>query len=347
MPKKPLMLFDKATPRTGATLMAETVSEILTGAQPQLLTQPKGSNAGEEYRKSITAAAHASRGWVLFDNFAGTISDGSLMAYLTAEYWEPARSATMTGRRSSPGTPILDVMTGNNLTLTDESGGRACISRLDAEVEHPGERRFDFDPVLRVRADRTRYLAAVVGLVAHWLKNGATRDTGLTGFGGFEEWREVAGGILKQAGIPGFGEENQLARHLRVDDGGQKAFIDWWWENFESAAVGVKDLAQPAVIGDDTEEDGLLSMRSPNEAGRKRELGHLLRKLVLKTWTVGQGVSVKLEPAGDKKRALQYRLRRTGEVVALGNPCEVCGGQPEIPGASHCDAHARERQERF
>ena len=346
VPKKPLFLFDKATPRTGATLMAEAVSEILTGREPQTLTQPHGSNSGEEYRKSITAAAHASRGVVLFDNFAGTINDGNLMAYLTAEYWEP-RALGHNDRtiRISRHT-ILDIMTGNNLQLTDESGGRACISRLDAEVEHPGERTFDFDPVLRVRANRARYLEAVLGLVSHWLATGTPRRKGIPGYGGFEEWREIVGGILEQAGVPGFGEANQMDNLLRTDDGGERAFVAFWWETFGRKVVGVKDLALPEVIGSENEE-GLLVMRSEKEAGRKRELGNRLRKMLLKTWTVEDGHSVKMDAAGTLNRAQQYLLRRTGEVLALGEPCEICGEQPEVPGARACDAHSAEWQTRF
>ena len=65
---RPLFLVDKTRPRTGATLLAESVCIGITGAGPTKVGPPEREDS-EETGKSLSASAAASQGGVLLDNF--------------------------------------------------------------------------------------------------------------------------------------------------------------------------------------------------------------------------------------------------------------------------------------
>ena len=57
------------------------------------------------------------------------------------------------------------IATGNNIGPRGDMVRRTLICNLDANVERPELRRFDFDPVVRVLADRALYLGAVYTII--------------------------------------------------------------------------------------------------------------------------------------------------------------------------------------
>ena len=144
------------------------------------------------------------------------------------------------------------MLTANNLWLTAESAARVCISRLDAAMEHPERRRFEWVPQERAMQDRPHYVAAVVGLVSHWLEEGGILERSVQGWGGFEEWRDLTAGILNAASVEGFGQAVGMESKDRLDDGGERAFVQWWWDNHDGEPVGVKELSTTKTIGVDS-----------------------------------------------------------------------------------------------
>ena len=311
VPKKPFFLFDKATPRTGATLMAETVSVILTGDLPTCAgAAGKDTATVDEMVKGLTAAAANNRGVILMDNVTGVLDHPEWNRYTTQEVWESRRLGTSDQTVRVSRRPITDIMTANNLRLTPESAARVCICRLDAAMEHPEERRFTFSPQEWASKHRRYYLEAVVGLVAHWLNTGSVMERGLNRWGGFEEWRDMTGGILKAAGVLGFGEPVGLAMADRIHDGGEKALVRWWWENHGLNAVGTREFCTPAVVGDDQNgEPGILTdLRGQNSRARATSLGKFIITLIGRTYTLDSGESVVITPAGSSNNRALYRL---------------------------------------
>ena len=275
VPKKPVLLFDKSTPRTGAILMAETVSVILTGDLPNCAgAAGKETASVDEMAKGLTAAAATTRGVILMDNVTGVLDHPEWNRYVTQEVWESRRLGTSHQTVRVSRRTITDIMTANNLRLTTESAARVCICRLDAGMEHPEDRRFTFSPQEWTSKRRRYYVEAVVGLVAHWLNTGSVVERGLNRWGGFEEWRDMTGGILKAAGVSGFGEPVGLAIADRIHDGGEKALVRWWWENHGPNAVGTQELSAPAIVGDDQNgEPGILTdLKGHDNSGRDQEL---------------------------------------------------------------------------
>ena len=309
--KKPVFLFDKATPRTGATFMAETVSIILTGDKPTYVrASAQTRNSVDEMAKGLSAAASLTKGVVLMDNASGTLNDPEWNRYASSEVWEDRRLGRNDRTIRVSRRPIVDIITANNLQLTAESAARVCISRLDAGMEHPEQRLFGWVPQNRARQDRSHYVEAVVGLVAHWLEQGGIRERSLKGWGGFEEWRDVTAGILKAAGIEGFGQPVGLKLKDRLDDGGEHDFVQWWWETFVEVPVGAKELSVPKTVGDDSRELGILTAAKGSSArARATWLGSLLRSLQGKVYDLESGVTVTMVSAGRSNNRLLYRLR--------------------------------------
>ena len=228
--KKPVFLFDKATSRTGATFMAETVSIILTGDYPTYVRAGTRNRASvDEMAKGLSAAVSSTKGVVLMDNVTGTLDDPEWNRYVTSEIWESRRLGRNDRTVRASRRNIVDMLTANNLWLTAESAARVCISRLDAAMEHPERRRFEWVPQERAMQDRPHYVAAVVGLVSHWLEEGGILERSVQGWGGFEEWRDLTAGILNAASVEGFGQAVGMESKDRLDDGGERAFVQWWW----------------------------------------------------------------------------------------------------------------------
>ena len=320
--KKPVFMFDKATPRTGATFMAETVSLILTGDMPTYVRAgSKARGSVEEMAKGLSAAASQTNGVILMDNATGTLDDAEWNRYVTSEIWESRLLGTSnrTVRVSRRG--IVDILTANNIQLTTEAAGRVCISRLDAGMEHPDERSFEWTPQERCRENRWHYVAAVVGLVEHWLACGGKLEHGLTGWGGFEEWRDMTARILTAAGISGFGQSVDLAVADRIDDGGEKAFVRWWWETHGQTPVGVREMSLPETLGDDTTgQAGILTRVSGHNArARSTSLGSQVKTWLGRVYEMESGETVAIRSAGTSNNRALYRL------VPLSPPadCEV------------------------
>ena len=149
-----------------------------------------------------------------------------------------------------------------------------------------------------------------MGLVAHWLNTGSVMERGLNRWGGFEEWRDMTGGILKAAGVSGFGEPVGLAIADRIHDGGEKALVRWWWEKHGVNAVGTKELSAPAIVGDDqNSEPGILTdLRGHNSRARATSLGKFIVTLIGRTYDLDSGHSVVITPAGSSNNRALYRL---------------------------------------
>lgn len=313
VPLKPAFLFDKATPRTGASLMAATVALILTGDLPSFVSAPTdGRHSVSEMTKGLSAAASESNGVVLMDNATGLLNDPEWARYATSEVWQSRRLRTSDRNVRVSRRNLVDIITANNLMLTAESAGRVCISRLDAGMEDPTGRHFTFSPDNEARNHREYYVQAIAGLVLHWLGKGGRPQQSATGWAGYEQWRDITGGILEAAGIDGFGQSVGYSLQERIDDGGEKEFVRWWWKTHGSSVVGTREMSSPAVIGDDeTGESGiLLSLNGANSRARRTSLGSMLRTMVGRVYHLESGQSVSVKTAGTSSNRSLYRLEQ-------------------------------------
>ena len=131
----PLHLIEKPTPGTGATLMVDAISNILTGVGASVMTEGRDD---EEWRKRVTAKLRQIPSMVLIDNLRHRLDSSAVAAALTAPFWEDRVSGVSEMTRL----PIrcIWVATGNNPEFSNEMARRIVRIRLDAHVDRPWQR---------------------------------------------------------------------------------------------------------------------------------------------------------------------------------------------------------------
>ena len=81
----PLHLIEKPSPGTGATLMMDAISTVLTGVGVSVMTE---GSSEEEWRKRLTSQLRRSPLLIVIDNLRRPLNSSALAAALTAPFWE-------------------------------------------------------------------------------------------------------------------------------------------------------------------------------------------------------------------------------------------------------------------
>lgn len=234
----PLYIIEAPTPGSGKGLLAEVISIVTTGNPPSVMTE---GHDDDEWRKRITARLLSAPPIILIDNIRRRLESSALSAALTARFWED-RYLGQTRIVTVPVTTTW-LATGNNPALSDEIARRIIRIRLDTGMEHPWEREGFRHPNLRqwVQRNRAEILWAVLTLIRTWVVAG--RPRGAEVMGSFESYAATMGGILHMAGIQGFLTNRQeVYAHAQSEAEGWQAFVNIWWETYQSQRVGVEQL---------------------------------------------------------------------------------------------------------
>lgn len=192
----PMHLIGSPMERTGKTKLAEVVLGVsITGRRTPAMQLGERE---EEREKRILSVLVRGQGLLHLDNLSEFIDSPSLASLLTSSEYQ----GRMLGSSHAPTLPngLTVVGTGNNVHATGEIAKRIVPVRLLPSTGSP-ETRTDFrhpDLLGYVSSARQRVLASLLGLVEHWRTSG--RPTHGAGFGGFERWTAVVGGVLQAAG---------------------------------------------------------------------------------------------------------------------------------------------------
>ncbi|MBC8339401.1 MAG: toprim domain-containing protein [Alphaproteobacteria bacterium] len=294
----PLHLIEKPSPGTGATLMVDAISTILTGTGTLVMTE---SRDDEEWRKRITAKLRQIPAIVLIDNLRGKLDSSALAAALTAPFWEDR----ILGVSETIRLPIRCtwIATGNNPEFSNEMARRLVRIRLDARVDQPWRREAFKHPDLMgwVRANRARLVAACLTLCRAWISAG--RPRGQRSIGSYEAWAQTMGGILEVAGIEGFLENLDDMMAASDSEGAMwRGFISSWWDRFGTAEVGSSDLYDLAITCEPP-----LPLGSGNERSQRTRLGKSLGRMRDRVFAV-DGRSLHITAAGVKHQAQRWHL---------------------------------------
>jgi hypothetical protein len=207
------------------------------------------------------------------------------------------------------------LVTGNNVTMSQEMIRRSIYIRLDANLVAPHLGR-TFRHVLPrwAKLNRGKLVTACLTICQAWFAAG--KPHGRRMLGGFDSWSVVLDGILANAGIEDFmGNRSQLQKRAGEDLSDWKPFINAWWEAHRQSRVLAGQLYTLAVKGnylDSVLKDG------KNEQGQRSMLGNALRKKVDNVFDL-QGAVKLIEDGEDNSSRPYYRLVKldtSGEVVA-------------------------------
>lgn len=196
----PIAVVDGNGPSAGKGLLAELFCRLVLGHPFIPSTLP---SENEEMRKAITGAMISGSPVLIWDE-AHVLEGTALAQLLTAPSWRDRKLGV------SEMVSILNRVTfaalGNNVAVNGDVGRRAYRIRIHPQGERPEDRPVDSfrHPNIKRWTDehRAELLSAVLVLIRAW--HVAGRPSGPDNFGSFEQWSRMVGGIVTNAGVPGF-----------------------------------------------------------------------------------------------------------------------------------------------
>lgn len=183
-PAAPMFLIDAPTAGNGKSLMTETIGIIATGHKPAMMAQAR---TDEENEKRLASVLMAGDPLIVLDNCGYTIEGDFLCSMLTQEVVQ-TRVLGKSETRWLP-TRCVVIATGNGMSVAGDLTRRALVSVLDAGVEHPELREFDFDPRDEAIAQRPQLVASGLTILRAYISAG--RPNPLPKRGSFERWNLI------------------------------------------------------------------------------------------------------------------------------------------------------------
>ena len=285
----PMYVVSKPAPGTGGTLLVHVLLFPALGQWPTAVAAPADQ---AEWRREIFAELRGGATYVFLDNVT-LLNSPTLASTLTGETSRQRLVGTSTA--ATVENKCLWVAVGNSPDLSDELRRRAVFIYLNAG-QHP-ESRKDFnirDLKSMVRDLRWFLVGAALTIIQAWIRAG--KPPANVHFASFENWACIMGGILSVAGVKGF-LENQTCNQEQARCTSLVQFLERWYEKFADHPVGIEELK---TLGYNPFNHGL-----DNGHGVAIKFGKHLSSLAGK-----QFGCYRIEQAGSKQRAKQYRLVR-------------------------------------
>ncbi len=242
---RPMHLINSPLERTGKSkLVNEVLGGVLIGRDE--IASMQITDREEEREKRIIAALIQGDTLLHLDNLPHYIDSQSLASLLTSHILGGrilGFSRTVKLRNN-----LTVVGTGNNVQASGEVAKRIVPILIEPKSAHP-ESRTDFqhsDIRAYARERRRVVLECLLGLVENWLAAG--RPAHENRLGGFENWSETVGGILKVNALTKWRTNEADWRKLADPKAAEmEAFVTAWYKTFEEAETSpqkLRDLAE-------------------------------------------------------------------------------------------------------
>lgn len=306
----PLFLIDKPVHGTGASLLANVLCYPSTGVDIPTKIFHKNE---EEQRKQITSHLTGGGGPYLLDNISGTDIDSDVlaMALTSARYSDRLLNTNTEVRLENLGPWIA---TGNNPGFSGQLSRRFIRIRLVPTDPEPYLReKFVHFPLMPwVQEHRSKLVDACITIVMDWVKNGKPNWTGKP-LGSFENFSQVVGGILENAGIVVFMSDMDFQRSGFDTETSQViAFVQEWFESFGTKEVYAKQLVQMAIAAD---LEILERWGEGSERSQSTRAGKFLKTLNERMFTIvveGEEHVVQLLP-GEPRNTTRLKIKGDGK----------------------------------
>jgi putative DNA primase/helicase len=151
--------------------------------------------------------------------------ESDLLCQLTTERLVGLRRLGISDLISCDCTGTTIFANGNNIHVVGDLVRRTLTCHLDAKLEAPETRSFAFDPVVRVKADRGRYLNAAFTIARAYLAAGSPKVHDQK-FNGFDEWSKMVRYPLLWLGCKDPVASKQDARNLDPQRQALAALLD-------------------------------------------------------------------------------------------------------------------------
>lgn len=298
-------------PGSGKTYLQRLLSLIATGRDVGVISWPDDE---VEFRKLVLASLIGGEAVFAVDNLNGVLRSDALCVILTS----PVFQQRMLGLNETVSVPTrtLVSVTGNNLLLAGDLVRRFVVCGLDAGIERPERRTFEFDPVRRLLAEREHYVRAVLSIARCYLEQGQ-RPASMSPLAGFDDWSRLVREPLIWAGVGDPVASMDAAAELDPDRQQLAAML----EACNAAGITEFDVAglvatakASHVLGDDTGNAKRAALRQAIEdvAVRGGEVSNraLGRWLAAIEGRVCQGLRFVRKTDGRSAVGVQWRLDR-------------------------------------
>ncbi len=202
VPLAPMAVVDGLQMGVGKNLVADCLAIFATGTTADPLPY---SREDEENRKVVLATYATGSELFVFDE-AHVIQGPALAKALTAITHKDRVLGV--SRMASYPNRVTWIALGNNVSVNGDLSRRVYRIRLAPKVANPQDRAADEfrHPDLKAwtAENRPELIAAALTLVRAWFDAGQPQNAAGRRFGSFEQWGGMVGGILDNAGVPGF-----------------------------------------------------------------------------------------------------------------------------------------------
>jgi hypothetical protein len=240
----PIAVVDGNGPSAGKGLLAELITRLVLGTAFIPTPLPEDN---DEVRKAITGAMLAGSPMLIWDE-AHTLEGTALAQLLTAPVWSDRRLGV--SEMVVVPNRVTFVALGNNVAANGDIGRRAYRVRIHPLMERPEDRTADSfrhpDIKTWTEENRAELLSAVLVLIRAWHLAG--RPAGPSDFGSFEKWSRMVGGILLNAGVPGFLEgRREWLEHSNATVDTWATHLVWLADSFKGRTFRAQEVAQKLV----------------------------------------------------------------------------------------------------
>jgi putative DNA primase/helicase len=272
LPACPAFFFSAPAPRTGKTYLAKSIAIIATGKPAAACT---ASPVREEMRKAITSILLASPAVINFDNLTYLESEDLCKAITEEEFQDRVLGHSQIVVLP---TNVLWTGTGNNLSIRGDLTQRALMCRINANCEHPEERKFQKDFLAHCTEKRTELVHAYLTIL-HGYSCAGRPDLQLPGWGGFDEWSDLIRSALVWCGFT----DPCTTRNAIVEDDPIKQNAVTVLANLQRVfGSNVTFTAKDAVQHPDVELQAALLAVAKERKGKDIDTGNLGR--FLRSW---------------------------------------------------------------
>ncbi len=240
LPTAPMHAFTAPTAGSGKSMLVDLASVIATGREAGVIAQGRTE---EELEKRLGALLLAGDQVIAIDNCETPLGGEFLCSMLTQRIVR----ARILGKSEAPELPANACVTatGNNLVLVGDMTRRAILCRLDPMHERPELRQFGSNPIETVKADRGRYLIAVLTILRAYHAVG--RPGQPPPLGSFEDWSSWVRAALLWLGHADPVDTIEGAREMDPKLDALTAVVTQWRQVVGDRAVSVRDVIETAV----------------------------------------------------------------------------------------------------
>lgn len=167
LPTCPAFGFDAPAAGTGKTLLAKCIAALATGGDVAVLPP---TNQEDECRKRLFAGLRGGFKVLLWDNVRDPLGNSVIDSFLTSALFAD-RVLGVSENVELPNRSLF-LVSGNNLVLTGDTHRRILLARLDAQIETPFKREFEFDPLTEVCNNRQVLVVAALTIVRAYIAAG-------------------------------------------------------------------------------------------------------------------------------------------------------------------------------